>query len=65
MVGNVGSNSAIAYASQAPPLMKGQAVQDAAQITVMKMANDQQGKAALQLLMSAVTGKGANINVSA
>jgi hypothetical protein len=65
MVGSVGTNSAVAYAQQAPPLMKGQAVADAVQISVMKMANDQQGKAALQLLQSAITGKGATINVSA
>jgi hypothetical protein len=65
MVGSVGTNSAVAYAQQAPPLMKGQAVADAVQISVMKMANDQQGKAALQLLQSAITGKGATINVTA
>ena len=65
MVGSVGTNSAVAYAQQAPPLMKGQAVADAVQISVMKMANDQQGKAALQLLQSAITGKGAAINVTA
>jgi hypothetical protein len=45
--------------------MKGQAVADAVQISVLKMANDQQGKAALQLLQSAITGKGATIDVSA
>ena len=65
MVGSVGTNSAVAYAQQAPPLMKGQAVADAVQISVMKMENDQQGKAALQLLQSAITGKGATINVTA
>lgn len=65
MIASVGSNSAVAYAQQAPPLMKGQAVADAVQISVMKMANDQQGKAALQLLQSAVLGKGGNINISA
>jgi hypothetical protein len=65
MTGAVRSNSAIAYAQQAPPLMKGQAVADAVSLTVFKMAVDQQGKAALALLQSAVTGKGAQVNVTA
>lgn len=64
MVGSVGSNPAIAYAQQSPPLLKGQAVADAVQVTVLKMSTEQQGKAALQLLQAAVTGKGANINVT-
>jgi hypothetical protein len=65
MTGAISSNSAIAYAQQAPPLMKGQAVADAVSLTVFKMAVDQQGKAALALLQSAVTGKGAQVNVTA
>ena len=66
MVGSLRSgNSAIAYAQQAPPLMKGQAVADAVQITVLKMSTEQQGKAALQLLQAAVSGKGGQINVTA
>jgi len=65
MTGAVQSNSAIAYAQQAPPLLKGQAVADAIAITVFKKAVDQQGMAALALLQSAVTGKGTQVNVTA
>lgn len=68
MVGSVGSsNPAIAYAVQAPPAMKAGAVADAVQVTVLRMANDQIGKAALQLLQAAaeITGKGGAINITA
>lgn len=64
MVGSVGSNSAIAYARQAPAAMKQQATADAVQISVLKMANDSQGQAALQLIQAAITGKGATVNVT-
>ena len=66
MTGSIrASNPAIAYALQAPSGMKAQATADAIQITVMKMANDQQGQAALALLQAAVSGKGATVNVTA
>ncbi len=66
MISSVSSTTLSSAASTASSAsIKGDNVQVAAQISVMKMANDQQGQAAMQLLQSAVTGKGANISVSA
>ncbi|MFZ4739045.1 MAG: hypothetical protein ACOYM9_24030 [Bradymonadia bacterium] len=60
-----GTNPAIAHALQAPPLFKAGATAQAVEITMFKKALEQEGKAALALLQSAVTGKGGNVNVSA
>jgi len=59
------TNPAIAYARQAPALLKQQATVDAVQVTMLKKAMDMQGRAALQLLVAAVTGVGGNINTQA
>ena len=64
MVGSVNSSSALAYARQAPARSKAAATAEALQVTVLKMANDLQGQAALQLFQAAVTGKGGTLDVT-
>ncbi len=63
-IGGSGYNPAIAYARQAPALMKPQATADAISVTMLKKAIDAQGQAALKLI-AAIPDLGQTINTYA
>ncbi len=63
-IAGVGAGAAIDYATQSPPVMKGEAVKDAAQVLVARKAMDVQADIARQLIAS-ITGVGRDIDIQA